>query len=63
MTWWEIALRSIPASVPAMGLWLFAKRREEARRVRQTMEYRRRKFGGVVAVTGQPEAKIIERDE
>jgi hypothetical protein len=48
MTWWEISLWSIPASLPGLLLWRWAKNRAARRTVEEIKEYRRQKFGGVV---------------
>lgn len=61
VTWWEIALWSIPASLP--GLWLY--RWGQARAARRTVDdikaYRRAKFGGAIRKPGQIEVETIER--
>lgn len=61
LTWWEITLWSIPASLPAWLVWRWRVRRAHARWVREMMEYRRQKFGGAVKMPGWKEAKPIER--
>ena len=61
MTWLEITLWSIPASLPAWALWRWRVRRANARVIAEVMEYRRAKFGGAVKVRGVRDIKKIDR--
>jgi hypothetical protein len=61
MTWLEITLWSIPASLPAWLLWRWRVRRAHARMIAETMEYRRQKFGGVIREPGKRGVTRIER--
>lgn len=53
MTWLEITLWSIPASIPAAMLWRWRVNRARARMIAEMMEYRRAKFGGSIKLPGQ----------
>ena len=61
MTWLEITLWSIPASLPALALWRWRARRAQARLAAEAMEYRRKKFGGAIRVPGQRGVQKIDR--
>lgn len=62
MTWWEISLWSIPASLPALIVWRWRVQRAHRRMVAEMMDYRRAKFGGAVKVRGEREVKRIDRE-
>ncbi len=61
MTWWELTLWSIPASLPALAIWRWRVRRAQARMIAEMMEYRRQKFGGAIKVPGQNKVQSLER--
>ena len=61
MTWWELSLWSIPASIPALAIWRWRVRRAQARMIAEMMEYRRAKFGGAIKVPGQRDPTPLDR--
>ncbi len=61
MTWLEITLWSIPATIPALMVWRWRVRRAQARMVADIMAYRRAKFGGAIKVRGQIDVQPLER--
>ena len=63
MTWWELSLWSIPATLPAIALWRWRVRRAQARMIEEMMAYRRAKFGGAIKTPGQRKVQPIERPD
>lgn len=66
MTWWEITLWSIPASLPGWFLWRWRVRRAQARMAAKIAAYHRGEvsrasFGGAIKLPGQKQARRIER--
>jgi uncharacterized membrane protein YqiK len=61
MTWWEITLWSIPASLPAALVWRWRVRRAHARMAAEVAAYHRARFGGAIKLPGQKKARRIER--
>lgn len=61
MTWLEITLWSIPASIPAWLIWRWRVNRAQARMIAEMMEYRRAKFGGAIKLPGERKAKPLDR--
>ena len=61
MNWWEWTLIGTLAPLPGLLVWRWRVRRARAKAYRESMEYRRAKFGGAISVPGRG-VQIIERE-
>ena len=61
MTWLEITLWSIPATIPALLVWRWRVRRAQAKLVADIMAERRARFGGAIKLPGQRDVTRIDR--
>lgn len=60
VTWWELVLLTV-APTPGLIVWLWLKRRADARVYAETAAYRRAKFAGSIRKPGSVEATPLDR--